>query len=99
MIGNAAYTEGRLNNPVNDATAIAAALQEIGFQVTVLRDADLRAMDEAVNTFSNKLRQGGVGLFYFAGHGLQVQGENYLVQPGRNNTSFRHGAASAHRSI
>jgi cyclophilin family peptidyl-prolyl cis-trans isomerase len=82
VIGNAAYTEGRLNNPVNDATAIAAALQEMGFQVTVLRDADLRAIDDAVNTFSNKLRQGGVGLFYFAGHGLQVQGENYLVPIG-----------------
>ena len=82
VIGNAAYAEGRLTNPTNDANAMAAMLQEMGFQVNLLRDADLRTMDEAVNTFSKQLRQGGVGLFYFAGHGMQVQGENFLLPLG-----------------
>ena len=74
VIGNAAYAESRPTNPTNDANAIAAALREMGFQVNILRDADLKTMDEAVNTFSKQLRQGGVGLFYFAGHGLRGPG-------------------------
>jgi len=82
VIGNAAYESGPLRNPVNDATDIAAALQRLGFEVTLLRDAKLRGMEEGIEAFSQKLRKGGVGLFYFAGHGLQVAGENYLVPLG-----------------
>ena len=82
MIGNAAYESGPLRNPVNDATDVAAALQRLGFDVSLLRDAKMRAMEEAIETFSQKLRKGGVGLFYFAGHGLQVAGENYIVPIG-----------------
>jgi uncharacterized caspase-like protein len=79
VIGNAAYRTSPLRNAVNDATDMAAALQRFGFEVTTLRDADRRSMIEALETFSKQLRQGGVGLFYFAGHGVQVGGENYLV--------------------
>ena len=80
VVGNAAYGDiGTLRNPVNDASDIAAMLQRLGFEVILLRDVDLRAMREAVDTFSRQLRQGGVGLFYFAGHGVQVNGENYLI--------------------
>lgn len=80
LIGNAAYSEGgALRNPVNDATDMDAALRALGFQVTVLRDADLRTMQEGLEHFLRVLRQGGAGLFYFAGHGVQVQGENYLI--------------------
>jgi uncharacterized caspase-like protein len=80
VIGNAAYGEiGVLANPVNDASDMAALLQQLGFAVTLLRDVDLRFMREAVDAFSRQLRQGGVGLFYFAGHGVQVSGENYLI--------------------
>jgi uncharacterized caspase-like protein len=80
VIGNAAYGElGVLRNPVNDASDMAAMLQQLKFEVTLLRDVNLRAMREAVDTFSRQLRQGGVGLFYFAGHGVQVNGENYLI--------------------
>ena len=56
-----------------------AALSQLGFTVTMLRDADLRTMQEAIEVFLRQLRQGGVGLFYFAGHGMQVHGENYLI--------------------
>jgi hypothetical protein len=86
VIGNAAYEGSSLQNPVHDATDMAAALRPLGFEVTLLRDVDLRAMREALDTFSRQLRQGGVGLFYFAGHGVQVGGENYLI-PLRTNIS------------
>ena len=79
VIGNAAYDVGSLRNPVNDATDIAAALRQLGFEVTLWSNADLRVMQEAIDTFSHQLRQGGAGLFYFAGHGVQVSGENYLI--------------------
>src|SRR5262245_25243524 len=82
VIGNAAYESGPLRNPVNDAADIAGALQGLGFEVVLLSDAKLRAMEEAIETFNQKLRKGGVGLFYFAGHGLQVAGENYIVPLG-----------------
>ena len=82
VIGNAAYTEAPLANPVNDATDMAGALQKMDFTVTLLPDADLRRMREAIETFRQQLRPGVVGLFYFAGHGLQVKGENYLVPIG-----------------
>lgn len=82
VIGNAAYETGPLRNPANDATDIAATLQRLGFDVTLLRDAKMRTMEEAIETFSQKLRKGGVGLFYFAGHGVQVAGENYIVPIG-----------------
>src|SRR5262245_37907136 len=82
VIGNAAYETGPLRNPVNDATDVAALLQRLGFEVTLLKDAKLRTMEESIEAFSVKLRKGGVGLFYFAGHGVQVAGENYVVPIG-----------------
>ena len=63
VIGNAAYESGPLRNPVNDATDIAATLHRLGFEVTLLRDATLRAMEEAIEAFSHKLRKGGVACF------------------------------------
>ncbi|MFM7287467.1 MAG: caspase domain-containing protein, partial [Cyanobium sp.] len=79
VIGNGAYAEERLANAVNDAEAVARSLEEIGFAVTLVRNADKRRIDEAVQAFSRRLGPGDIGLFYFAGHGVQVEGENYLV--------------------
>lgn len=80
VIGNAAYTEGgALRNPVNDATDIAATLKNMGFDVLLRTDLNLRQMDGALEEFGNKLKHYQVGLFYYAGHGVQVGGENYLV--------------------
>jgi hypothetical protein len=79
VIGNANYEEGALSNPVNDATDMAKALRELGFEVTLLQNQDLRSMENAIAVFSRQLRKGGVGVFYYAGHGVQVQGENYLI--------------------
>jgi hypothetical protein len=79
VIGNAAYEMGLLRNPVHDASDMAITLRQLGFEVTLLSDAARRPMVEAIDLFSRQLRQGGVGLFYFAGHGVQVGGENYLT--------------------
>ena len=80
VIGNGAYGNGdALTNPVHDAEDLAQGLREIGFAVQLLRNADKRTIDEAVNAFSRKLRQGETGLFFYAGHGIQVNGENYLI--------------------
>jgi len=79
VIGNATYEDDPLQNPINDATDVATALEDLGFEVTLLTDSDWRSMDIAVEEFSRQLQQGGVGVFYYAGHGVQVDGENYLI--------------------
>ncbi|MGE4264686.1 MAG: caspase family protein [Desulfovibrio sp.] len=79
VIGNSAYKSAPLKNPANDARDMAQALKALGFDVTLLVDANHQKMESAVRDFGLALRKGGVGLFYFAGHGLQVGGENYLV--------------------
>ncbi|MHC1701043.1 MAG: caspase family protein [Humidesulfovibrio sp.] len=79
VIGNSAYKAAPLKNPVNDARDMAAALKGLGFEVSLLADATHKQMESAAREFGLKLRQGGVGLFYYAGHGIQVAGENYLV--------------------
>lgn len=84
VIGNGAYPSAPLKNPVNDATDMAATLQRLGFEVVLLTNANQQQMDASVREFGLKLRQGGAGLFYYAGHGLQVGGENYLVPVNAN---------------
>lgn len=79
VIGNGAYKSAPLKNPAKDARDMAALLKNLGFSVTLKVDVGLKDMEEAVRQFGLDLRQGGVGLFYFAGHGLQVGGSNYLV--------------------
>jgi len=79
VIGNSAYSSGPLKNPVNDATDIAAALKRAGFTVTLKKNANLQEMVEIIEDFGNSLKRGGVGLFYYAGHGVQVNSVNYLL--------------------
>ncbi|HYA13234.1 MAG TPA: caspase family protein [Syntrophales bacterium] len=79
VVGNSNYESLPLKNQVNDASDMALALQKVGFTVVLKNNADLQTMEEAIEDFGNKLKQGGVGLFYYAGHGLQVNGINYLV--------------------
>jgi uncharacterized protein YjbI with pentapeptide repeats len=81
VVGNSAYTHtSPLKNPVNDAKAIGSTLQQLSFEVTTLLDVDQRQMEQALRRFGSRLRdQNGVGLFYYAGHGMQVAGENYLL--------------------
>lgn len=80
VIGNANYADNPLVNPINDAHDIAQVLKEKGFSVMLETDLNQRSMEEVLSQFAQRLRsQQGVGLFYFAGHGIQVKGENFLV--------------------
>jgi len=80
VVGNAAYKSSPLRNPVNDAFDIARTLRTLGFEVIHEENATQRTMENAISRFGRQLRkQGGVGLFYFAGHGIQVNGRNYLI--------------------
>ncbi|GCA88403.1 GUN4 domain-containing protein [Microcystis aeruginosa] len=79
VIGNANYQVGKLDTPLNDATDMANALKELGFEVILLKDSSKRQMDEALDQFFTRINQGYVGLFYYAGHGMEVEGENYLI--------------------
>ena len=82
VIGNSAYKSSPLRNPVNDATDMAAKLRGLGFQVSLGKDWSRKEMRTAIRKFGNELKRGGVGLFYYAGHGMQVNGKNFLVPVG-----------------
>ncbi len=82
VIGNSAYKDKPLKNPANDARDMAKALQRLGFDVQLKVDAGMRDMEESIREFGTRLKRGGVGIFYYAGHGIQVQGANYLVPIG-----------------
>jgi len=83
VIGNGSYRGARLKNPVNDATDVAQALRGLGFEVVLSLDVSRRVLKQAMRTFRQRLqRRGGVGLFYYAGHGIQVRGRNYLIPVG-----------------
>lgn len=81
VIGNAAYAgAAALQNPTNDSGAMAAALKQLGFQVTELRDASRAQMADALAVARDALRgKQGVALFYFAGHGMQLDWRNYML--------------------
>jgi uncharacterized caspase-like protein len=82
IIGNGAYQFDKLRNPANDATDMAESLKPLGFKVILRTDATQRQMKRALREFRSELTQGGVGLFYYAGHGVQSRGRNYLVPIG-----------------
>ncbi len=87
VIGNSNYTHGPLLNPVNDARAMAKVLQSAGFTVILRTDAAQHELLSALRDFGNRLKDGGpgtAGLFYFAGHGMQVKGRNFLIPLGAN---------------
>jgi hypothetical protein len=80
VIGNSAYQHApKLANPANDAADFSAALRKRGFQVIEGFDLDKVALERSISAFVAALKRADVGLFYYAGHGLQVAGQNYLV--------------------
>ncbi len=79
VIGNGAYTKDWLPNPTNDAEALSAALQRLDFEVLTYKDLPFAALKEALRDFGRALKQAHTALFFYAGHGLQVKGENYIV--------------------
>ncbi len=83
IIGNSQYgaSLGRLPNPVNDAQNVASALRAVGFTVDLVTDADQKAMKRSISRFGERLSsaRGATGLFYYAGHGIQSRGTNFLI--------------------
>ncbi len=80
VIGNGAYQHSPLYNSVKDAEKMATILRALGFEVILKTDLDFNEMHEVADIFGEKLRnRGGVGLFFYAGHGVQIGGKNYLL--------------------
>ena len=79
VIGNSSYQSAPLKNPINDAEDIAVNLRQLDFKVILKKNADQRTMEDTIRYFGKQLRNGGVGIFYFAGHGIQVGSRNYLI--------------------
>ncbi len=79
VIGNTDYEVSPLRTAVNDATAFSQALSEIGFQVDLQTNTNQQEMEAAVQSFGRSIQSGAIGLFYYAGHAVQHNGENYLV--------------------
>ena len=80
VIGNGGYNHTpSLSNPPNDARDVAQSLKAIGFDVTLRVDVDKRQMDEAIAQFAREGRAADAVLFYYAGHGMQFEGKNYLM--------------------
>jgi len=82
VIGNSEYANGPLPNPANDAKMIGDTLSGLGFDVILRRNADQNTMKRAIEDFGSRLDKAGggaVGLFFYAGHGAQLNGRNYLI--------------------
>ena len=79
VIGNSEYESSPLRNPANDAQIIASSLSKIGFQTTLRENLSLAEMQFAIQDFTKQLPKGSVSLFYFAGHGIQIEGRNFLI--------------------
>lgn len=102
VIGNIYSGSQALKNPANDATDMEAALTANGFQVDTLIDADFKAMRSAVKDLADKAKGKSVALLYFAGHGVQVEGVNYLIAkdtPVGDELDVQHGALSLDEAI
>lgn len=83
VIGNSSYDTAPLPNPVKDAALMTKTLKQAGFKVTTIINANQKTMKRALIAFGRNLRKSdAVGLFYYAGHGVQVKGENYLIPVG-----------------
>lgn len=91
VIGNAKYEHAiPLANPVNDATLMAKTLREAGFEVVDGTDLDKFGMQRAVDRFTEAAFDADVGLVYYSGHGIQVDGRNYLIPVDAELTSAAH---------
>lgn len=79
VIGNGAYKSAPLKNPVGDAQAVAASLRELGYEVTLRQNTTLFDLIEALRDFSLRSVKSDVRLLFYAGHGIQARGRNYLL--------------------
>lgn len=97
IVGISAYPDGAaLKNPVHDADDVTEALEELEFNVIKITDASAENIDRGLENFKDYLNNSDVGLFYFAGHGMQIKGENYLNTV---DTSFVDEISAKHSSF
>ena len=87
IIGNSKYSNAPLKNPVNDASDMAEVMKNAGFYTILALDSDAKNMTDVIREFGRRIQRGGVGLFYYAGHAVQVNGENYLIPVNSDITS------------
>ncbi len=83
VIGNGTYPDMPLANPVNDAADVGKAFESIGFQVQMVTDSDKAQMLRAIQAFGERLPKAKAAVFYYAGHGVQVNGSNWLLPVAR----------------
>ena len=79
VIGNAAYRNDPLDNPVNDARLIGQSLRQAGFTVSLHENLDRASLLNALREFGNRLNENTIAVLYYAGHGLQLRDRNYLI--------------------
>lgn len=80
VIGNSQYSaQTPLRNPSSDASTIASSLEKIGFEVELALDLSRRELGRSITKFSSRAKKSDISLFYFAGHGIEINGRNYLV--------------------
>ncbi len=80
IVGNGDYQQSFLKNPVNDARDFASSLRRLGFEVILKTNVSMREFDQLIDQFGRRLEiTQGVGLFFYAGHGVQFRGRNYLI--------------------
>jgi len=96
VIGNANYKNSPLDNPVNDAQDMATSLRRLGFDVIEKENLSRKEMANSIREFGELIAKGGVGLFYYAGHGMQVNGKNYLIPV---NANIQHEDEVAYESV
>jgi formylglycine-generating enzyme required for sulfatase activity len=102
VIGNSDYEGIPLKNPVNDANDIATTLRELDFEVIKRTNLNKRELEEIAETFENRVTSNDVALFYYSGHGLQVDGINYLIPLNANideENDVRYEAIELNRII
>jgi uncharacterized caspase-like protein len=100
VVGNGAYARSPLRNPGNDARAVAESLAGLGFRTETAIDLTLPQLDRAISRFVGQVKAGDTALFYYAGHGLQIEGENYLVPvdfDAKDEADAKYAAYSASR--
>lgn len=84
FVGNANYPAQGLKNPVNDANDFSEKLKKLGFVTKTITDVTVQELDNAIDQFGDDLPKYDIGLFFFAGHGLQIKGENFITATDTN---------------
>ena len=79
VVGNSKYELGPLNNPMNDADDLTGALKRLHFDVTERKDLTIRAFDDALDDFVKQSKDADIAMFFFSGHGVQIDKRGYLV--------------------